>query len=464
MVSSEPYSCVTRQTVNADVRTLLRVVQHRQLPFLAAAIAYYAFLSVVPLFIIGFTVATALAGQTIAAELITALDEFLTPEAASVLEETLIQGAGRGGVTVFGLVVLLWSGLRIFRGLDIAFSQIYGATTPKPLTEQIRDALLAIAGIAVALVATVSVSAFVAWVGVPLAGLGGTLGLLFVLTAVFFPVYYLFPAPVIGVREALPGTIVAAIGWTFLGSAFSIYTSYAGAFELYGVLGGVLLLLIWFYFGGLILLFGGALNVVLGERAGDRQLQQAPLRDHTQRASMSESDGPNDEEPAENSPVEDGTVQQNGDRIDGDNESPDGPDADTDGPTGRRDPDVSARVTQETIDDLRRELDELEQRLEDRTVDRDEFEGELKRDVRSYVRRRTRRGRATGWGPYLVLLYGTAMTLGAFYLLSGGWAILAMFVIWLSTLGLYVLMIIVGVTVKGASVPVRAMNYLRDLR
>ena len=464
MGHTDGYTDVTRQPLTADIRTLLMVVQHRQLPFLAAAIAYYAFLSVVPLFIVGFTVATTLAGQTIAAELITALDEFLTPEAASIVEQTLIEGAGRGGVTVFGLVVLFWSSLRVFRGLDIAFSTIYGATTPKPITEQVRDAVLVIAGISVALVATIAVTALVAWIEVPLAGFGGTLGLLFVLTAVFFPIYYLFPAPVVSAREALPGTIVAAIGWTLLGTVFSIYTTYAGAFELYGVLGGVLLLLIWFYFGGLILLFGGALNVVLGERTGDRQLQQAPLREHSQRASMSESDGPYDEEPADKPPVEDATDPTNDDRTDGDDQSPDEKTTDTDGPTGRRDPGVSARVTQETIDDLRRELDELEGRLEDRTVDRDEFEGELKRDVKSYVRRRTRRGHATGWGPYLVLLYGTAMTLGAFYFLSSGWAILAMLVIWLSTLGLYVLMIIVGVTVKGASLPVRAVNFLRNLR
>jgi YihY family inner membrane protein len=438
---------VTRETLTGDLRQLVEVVQARQLPFLAAAIAYYAFLSVVPLLIVGLTVATAVAGDAIAEQLLTAVDDFLTPEAASILEETLVAGRGRGGVTAAGLVVLLWSGLRVFRGLDVAFSTIYGSTIPKPLPKQLRDALFVLVGIALAIAATVLISAVITLLPIPLAGVGGPLGLLVVLTAVFYPLYYVFPAITVSPREAVPGAIFASLGWTVLGTVFGIYTANAGSFELYGVLGGVLLLLVWFYFGGLILLVGAAINVVLGERVGDRQLQQGPLRRASQRASMSEADGPTDEEPAEDP-----------------SDNSDSRTVDADGPTGKRDPDVSARITQEDIDELRRELDEMEEYLEERTVDRDEFKSELKGDLKRYVRSKTRRGRATGWGPYLVLLYGTAMTLGAFVYLSNGWAILAMLVIWLSTLGLYTLMVIVGATVKGAGIPFRIVNKLRNLR
>ena len=75
-----------------------------------------------------------------------------------------------------------------------------------------------------------------------------------------------------------------------------------------------------------------------------------------------------------------------------------------------------------------------------------------------------RRGHARGWGPYLVLLYGTAMTLGGFYFLSGVWAVLAMLVIWLSTLGLYALMVIVGIVTTTVGLPGRILDRLRNLR
>lgn len=112
------------------------------------------------------------------------------------------------------------------------------------------------------------------------------------------------------------------------------------------------------------------------------------------------------------------------------------------------------------IDDLRADLDDLAADLEAKTKAREDLESDLRR----YVRWRQRRGHARGWGPYLVLLYGTIMTLGAFYLLSGGWAILAMLVVWLSTLGLYALMVIVGLVAAGIGLPGRVLERLRSLR
>ena len=117
-------------------------------------------------------------------------------------------------------------------------------------------------------------------------------------------------------------------------------------------------------------------------------------------------------------------------------------------------PDIG-RVYEE-LRELRSDLDAFEDDVEARTVKRALVEAELKR----YVRWRQRRGHARGWGPYLVLLYGTAMNLGAFYFLEGLWAILAMVVLWLSTLGLYTLMVLVSFGVYLLSIPGRARDRL----
>ena len=134
------------------------------------------------------------------------------------------------------------------------------------------------------------------------------------------------------------------------------------------------------------------------------------------------------------------------DAADGDGEEPSGAEA------------TDVADLRERLDAIRRELESFETDVEERTVHRSEIESELRR----YVSRRLRRGHARGWGPYLVLLYGTAMTVGAFYFLSSGWAILAMIVIWLSTLGLYALMLIVGAILGIASLPGRAAGRFRD--
>jgi Flp pilus assembly protein TadB len=118
------------------------------------------------------------------------------------------------------------------------------------------------------------------------------------------------------------------------------------------------------------------------------------------------------------------------------------------------------RVDPAELRELREDIEEVADDLEEKTRNREALEADLRR----YVRWRQRKGHARGWGPYLVLLYGTIMTLGAFYFLSGGVAILAMIVVWLSTLGLYALMLIVGLLATAIGLPGRAAERLRNLR
>jgi Flp pilus assembly protein TadB len=138
--------------------------------------------------------------------------------------------------------------------------------------------------------------------------------------------------------------------------------------------------------------------------------------------------------------------------------SEDADETDTPPPAGAgRDSDA---LTDEELRELREEFESFREDIEDRTLHRDE----VRSDLKQYVRRRMRRGHARQWGPYVVLLYGTIMTLGAFYYLRGLWAVLAMLVIWLSTLGLYAVMIAVGVTLTATGLPGRLIDRVRDWR
>ncbi|MCT9094535.1 ribonuclease BN [Haloarchaeobius sp. HME9146] len=121
------------------------------------------------------------------------------------------------------------------------------------------------------------------------------------------------------------------------------------------------------------------------------------------------------------------------------------------------------RASKASVAELREELESFEEDVESRTVDRDSVESDLKR----YVRRKLRRGHARGWGPYLVLLYGTAMTLGLLYapkMEGDGWVVFAMIIIWLSVLGLYTLFVIVGVTFTVLGVPGRLRDRVQEWR
>ncbi|CAI48187.1 UPF0761 family protein [Natronomonas pharaonis DSM 2160] len=412
-----------------------------RITFLAASLAYYGLVSLVPLLVLALVAASVVGEGQLIEALVVAVGDALGEQAGDVLGDALTGAAGRGGATLLGLAVFLWSGLKLFRGLDIAFSEVYGTAGPESLLSGIRNAVVTLGAVGLGVTATVAAGAAIAVLGVDAAvegvALVGTLGLFVALTVAFLPLYYFLPGTDVSLSEAVPGAAFAAIGWTALQTGFRIYAGATDAYAAYGILGGVLLLVTFLYLGALVLLLGAVLNAVLAGRS--------PPSDPDSMTAAAGAAAPAAGRPP--APSADTTVPASAVTARSDTMTRDRPDDD-----------ASNEELREEIERLYDELDRFEERIEDRTVHRETLESDLRR----YVRRRVRRGKARGWGPYLVLLYGTAMTLGAFYWLAGGWAVLAMVVIWLSTLGLYALMLIVGTTLTAAGLPGRLLDRVRD--
>lgn len=412
-------------------RTTVRVVQSDQITFIAASLSYYAFISLLPLLLLSLVAASVLGGEQLATDLANRAAAAFGDQAAEAVRGSLTSAAGQGGVTVAGLAVLLWSALKLFRGLDVAFSTVYGAPLPEGIVDQVRDGLITLVAVGLGVAGTVALGLVIARVDVTVAGVDmanvvGTLLLVVGLAAAFFPLYYLLPARNVTPREALPGTLFAAVGWTGLQTGFRVYAGQAGT-SAYGVLGGALLLVTFLYFGSLILLIGVVLNAAVAGRLDDVEDEMSSI-DAEKRAA----------------------THMTGRDTDGDGELDLNIDTD----------EIDDEELRRAVEGLRDDLADFEERIDDRTVHREDITDELKR----YVRGQVRRGKARGWGPYLVLLYGTAMTLGAFFFLGDLAAILAMLVIWLSTLGLYTLMLLVGAGVGAARAPGRMKDRIDEFR
>lgn len=263
------------------VREIVRSARRESITFLAAAVAYYAFVSLVPLLVLAIVVATTVGGEAFAESVLGLLEEFLTPSAQTAIRDALDAGPSTAGATVLSLLALVWSGLKVFRGLNQAFSEVYGTADVGGIVQDLRDAVLALSTIAVAVV-------LAATVGVTVQGLGGPLGYIVgvalvpgTLFVAFLPLYYLFPNVDMPLLEAVPGAATAAIGWWVLASAFGVYASIVGSSSVYGVLGAALLLSTWLYFGAILIVLGAVVNATVagrgpesGEAATeDRQVQ-----------------------------------------------------------------------------------------------------------------------------------------------------------------------------------------------
>jgi len=261
------------------VLAVVEILRREETSFLAAGIAYYVFVSLVPASMLLFAVASLVGGEALAGAVLDAFGEILSPVGREFVRDSLLGSDGRASATVVGLAVLTWSSLKVFRGIDVAFSQIYGVDPPTSFLGRVRDAVVALGGVGTGIAAVVAIGVALELSGVALVGVFGTLALVAVVAVALFPLYYLLPTRATSPVLALPGAVVAAASWTLLGTLFRVYAEVAGAGDVYGALGVVLLLVTWFYVGSLVLLVGAALNAVLAHGADETGTNKAPPAD-----------------------------------------------------------------------------------------------------------------------------------------------------------------------------------------
>lgn len=250
--------------VVATTKAVVATAREEEITFLAAAVAYYAFASLLPALLLLLVVATTLVGAGFADRLVTLTSGFLTPAGQDAVTGAIANAPGAGGATVVGVVVLAWSTLKVFRALDTAFLTVYGQTNTASLANQFRDATLVVLGVGGGMVVMIVLAVVLATLPLgPVGQLVGVFGLPGVLAVVLLPVYRQFPNPPIPVRQALPGAVFAAVGWTLLQAGFQVYAASATQYAAYGVIGGVLLLVTWLYLAANIVILGAIVNAVL---------------------------------------------------------------------------------------------------------------------------------------------------------------------------------------------------------
>lgn len=80
---------------------------------------------------------------------------------------------------------------------------------------------------------------------------------------VLLALYIFIPNVKVRLREVLWGALFATIGWQLISLAFSYYVNTLGNYSAtYGSLGTVIILMIWFYISGIIIITGGVINAV----------------------------------------------------------------------------------------------------------------------------------------------------------------------------------------------------------
>ena len=254
-----------------------RLAEHR-IALISAGVAFYGLLALFP----AITAGLALGGLLIEPEQILAqVDMFadIIPEDALNIvmgQATAVAGGDGLGLELaawIGLAVALYSSSRgvagLMQGLNAAHETIEtrGFVTKTATRLGLTAAL--ILGAVLGLSATLLVPAAVALLG-PIIGFG-PLGavlvwvlMLVVILAGLSGLYRFGPVQPLPTRQSLPGAGVACVLWLAGSAIFAFYVgNFASYNQSFGALGGVIVLLTWFWLSAFIILLGAEVNALL---------------------------------------------------------------------------------------------------------------------------------------------------------------------------------------------------------
>lgn len=241
--------------------TVARVAEENDVKYPAAALAYYAFVSQIPLLVL----VLAVFGDRLIARIQVTTPAFLTPNARQLMYEALTTASGRAGAALLAVVVLAWSGANIVVGFQTVVDRVEPGVGGS-LLGQLRDAgsILGSFGLVIVAIVLTNVvfallpNSWIALYGEPVVQFSA-------LTIAFLPLYYAPSRVVTSPSDALPGALTAAFGWTVLLTVVQFYAANASRYALYGVLSGIIIILTGLYVAAVVLMVGVVVNTVIAD-------------------------------------------------------------------------------------------------------------------------------------------------------------------------------------------------------
>lgn len=239
---------------------------------LAAMIAYFALLSLVPMLFLALSLLGFAGQENESSTLVHALEHVFGKGSSTESIDRAVRSIHNNAATlgIIGGAVLLWSSLSLFSVLESAFNIVYGRPNRPFLRGKALALVLLVTSLITLVVSLIAGSLgfflldrfaggffgnrFVAW---PLTVLVEFAGLLLFL----FTVYYVLTNVRLAFHDVLPGAITAAL---ILAATFQVLGVYLSLVShdliVLRTLGGPVILLFWLYLMANVIVFGSEVN------------------------------------------------------------------------------------------------------------------------------------------------------------------------------------------------------------
>jgi membrane protein len=243
---------------------------------LAAQLSFYLVLAVFPALVCLVAFASLFPIQNLTDETARLIGPFVPSSAVDLLREFMVRiGESRDtGLLSIGLVVALWSASAPMVAVVNVMNRAYGITETRPWWKVRGTAILLSAGLAFFILTSFTLVVFGPQLADFLARWFGfndvfvwtwkilQWPLVFALVAVGIGlIYYFAPDAEQDWVWLTPGSVLATTLWMLGSLGFRFYAVNFGNYDAtYGALGGMMLLLMWFYVSGVAIVLGAELN------------------------------------------------------------------------------------------------------------------------------------------------------------------------------------------------------------
>ncbi|MEU4538046.1 YihY/virulence factor BrkB family protein [Streptosporangium sp. NPDC023825] len=289
-------------------RTVLEF-QRDGLPDWAAALTYYAVLSIFPGLIVLVSV-LGLVGQDVISTILAQVAVLAPGDVTQLVKDQIYQvgGGTRGLLAIAGLLVALWSASGYVAAFVRAGNAIYDIREGRPLWK-LTPLRVGLTLVVVVLMAAAAVA--VTFTGRLAEAAGEALGIgqtavtvwgyakwpVLVLIAAGLVMLLYWAAPNVrqpGFRWISPGGLLAVLLWVVVSAGFAAYVANFGSYDkTYGTLGAAVVFLVWLWLSNMAILLGAEFDAeLMRERriAGGHPPEREPYAEPRDEAK--EEDGP----------------------------------------------------------------------------------------------------------------------------------------------------------------------------
>jgi len=253
----------------------------------AAQLSYYALLALFPALIFLTALMGLFSVQSFMPELMSYLRNVLPADALSMVQRFLTQVAEGSGANILSLGALgaLWASSSGVTAIMDALNVVFGVKEDRRPFWRVRlTAIVLTTGLAGFVIMSLALVLYGPTIGRWIADLMG-------FDVVFTWIWNVLQWPIIATlmlivvaaiyhicpdrrhkrwRWVTPGSVFAVLMWLLVSLGFKAYVDNFGDYnKVYGSIAGVIVLMLWFYWSGMVLLLGGEINAEIEKAAAE---------------------------------------------------------------------------------------------------------------------------------------------------------------------------------------------------